>query len=159
MAESRLSSDSESPFLSNVENPVQFIPMHLVRKRLPCDVIIPWTLFSVLLIALLVQTRILPPGISDSCDPSQYFWAQSEPGQHLAPNLSNSIYSIRAEIVKREIPSVPLQIQVKDGLRWNESKQLFRQRDPDSKFDYAGIPTPEIDAAWAALVPSKSIVV
>lgn len=49
-------------------------------------------------------------------------------------------------------------IQFTGGLRWNESMMPDRILTPGEP-DYAGFPTPEIDAAWRNLTERQYIVV
>jgi hypothetical protein len=61
--------------------------------------------------------------------------------------------NLRTEIAKREIPATSKQIKFTGGLRYNETKQLYRQIEHGIP-DYAGIPTPAVDSAWHELISS-----
>jgi hypothetical protein len=60
---------------------------------------------------------------------------------------------LRIEIAKKEIHAHWKQTKFTGGLRYNESKQLYRQIEAGMP-DYAGIPTPEVDSAWHELISS-----
>lgn len=61
--------------------------------------------------------------------------------------------NLPTEIAKREIPAILKQVKFTGGLRYNESKQLYRQVEPGIP-DYGGTPTPSVTAAWHELVSS-----
>lgn len=67
--------------------------------------------------------------------------------------MPNPLPNSQTEIAKREIPATLKQIRFTGGLRYNESKQLYREIEPGMP-DYTGLPTPEVDAAWHKLVSS-----
>ncbi|OAL29030.1 hypothetical protein AYO22_02466 [Fonsecaea multimorphosa] len=47
-------------------------------------------------------------------------------------------------------------VKFSGGLKWDETSHLIRQIDPTIP-DYGGIPSPEIDAAWQALISTTDI--
>jgi hypothetical protein len=141
--------DSESFFLSDFEKSGGFSNDARARRRLPWTVIVPWVLCLVLFVGILVQASIL-------VSPSRGYWSRNELGSLVFIHIVINNSYPRTGIAQREVPAITKQIRFTGGLRYNESKQLYRQIEPGIP-NYAGVPTPEIDAAWHEIISSMYI--
>ncbi|KAH8900092.1 hypothetical protein GQ53DRAFT_836057 [Thozetella sp. PMI_491] len=72
-------------------------------------------------------------------NPARCYWAPTE-----------------LEIAQREVSATTKRVLFTGGLRYNESKYLYREVELGIP-DYAGFPTPEIDAAWEAIISTTDI--
>ncbi|OKL61631.1 hypothetical protein UA08_03512 [Talaromyces atroroseus] len=129
--------ETETPFLTTFEKSSDYTNYRTSRRvQLGWAVIAPWVL-SLLLLAVIVIIEIRVNGLIGG--PPFGYWTAHE-----------------LEIAKREIPATLKQIRFTGGLRYNESKQLYREIELGVP-DYSGIPTPEIDAAWHDLISTTDV--
>ncbi|KAL6909222.1 hypothetical protein GGI43DRAFT_429816 [Trichoderma evansii] len=121
--------DASVRFLQEIEKAPDFRKEKKWWRTLSWAVIAPWILCIFLLGVIVAKANT-----ADQC-----YWKGNE-----------------LEIAKRE--SAPAQIRTRftGGLRYNSSKQLFRQLEPNQP-DYVGFPTPEIDAAWDELISTTDV--
>lgn len=67
------------------------------------------------------------------------------------PVLTMAMYAPTGT-AKDELPAIHQQLRFNAKLTYDENHQLYR---PASSPDYVGIPSPEIDAAWADILGGR----
>lgn len=142
--------ESEEPFLKDPEASRQYSDRLEKSTYFSWTVTVPWVFCLVLLIGNAFQAR--QSGLF-SGPPPKYYWSERELGK-----LTNNI-TIRCltdesiDIAKKEIPATLKHVRFTGGLRYNETKHLYREIEPN-QVDYVGHPTPEIESAWEELISS-----
>jgi len=105
------------------------------KKKFRLTMLIPWIIFIALIGAILIQWKRPGPIICDG----RHFWKDHE-----------------IEGAKREIVPTVKEVTFTGGLKIKPDVGLYREIDPHLPI-YVGSPTPEIDAAWAAITDPMNL--
>ena len=147
MEHSYRSSSESGLLLPERSEMTDFAPKLGHKSRWKLTSIVPWIMCVVLLAGWIIEAYT-PPGIQPN------YWRQGELGLYQMISHTNINSNVATEVARKEVPTTNKRVRFTGGLRYNEIKQLFRQIEPGT-IDYVDFPSPEIDAAWEALISSS----